>query len=115
VKDLESWFNHKIEVCIRLNQAPSDTPRFKFKNLVLTHQDIAPRNLIIDAQEKLWLIDWGIAGVYPLGFEQVAFRTQSERTMELVEMVLAGLSNRQDSMYDQFCQIQYGLSVGRHL
>ena len=115
VKDLESWFNHKIKVCIRLKQAPSDTPRFKFKKLVLTHQDIAPRNLIIDAQEKLWLIDWGIAGVYPLGFEQVAFRTQSGRTRDLVEMVLAGLSNRQDSMYDQFRQIQYGLSVGRHL
>lgn len=115
VKDLESWFNHKIEVCIRLKQSPSDTLRFKFKKLVLTHQDIAPRNLIIDAQEKLWLIDWGIAGVYPLGFEQAAFRNQSERTMDLVEMVLAGLSNRQDSMYEQFRQIQYGLSTGRHL
>jgi hypothetical protein len=53
MKDLESWYNHKIDVCIRLKQSPPDTPRFKFKKMVLTHQDIAPHNLIIDAQEKL--------------------------------------------------------------
>jgi hypothetical protein len=50
-----------------------------------------------------------------VGFEVVAFRYQSGRMSELVDMVLEGLSNRQDTMYEQFRQIQYGLSVGKHL
>ena len=37
---------------------------------MLTHQDIAPRNLILDAQGKVWF-DWAVAGGV---FEQAAFR-----------------------------------------
>lgn len=32
---------------------------------VIVHQDLAPRNMIVDSHNKLWLIDWGYAGFYP--------------------------------------------------
>ncbi|KAI9059059.1 kinase-like protein [Trametes sanguinea] len=32
---------------------------------VLVHQDLAPRNMILDRRGRLWLIDWGHAGFYP--------------------------------------------------
>ncbi|OBT49687.1 hypothetical protein VE04_10270, partial [Pseudogymnoascus sp. 24MN13] len=46
--------------------------------LVLTHQDIAPRNIILDAEGKAWLIDWAYAGAYPRGFERAAMVRQCE-------------------------------------
>ncbi|PVH75823.1 hypothetical protein DL98DRAFT_314795 [Cadophora sp. DSE1049] len=93
LQDLEDWCNHKIDVCIKFKQLPRWSPRFRFRRLVLTHQDIAPRNLILDAQGKLWIIDWGLAGVYPPGFEQAI--PQAEWHEEFAEMVLSRLSDRQ--------------------
>lgn len=50
--------------------------KVKFEKLLLTHQDIAPRNLILNALGKVWLIDWAFAGAYPEGFERVALFIQ---------------------------------------
>ena len=33
------------------------------------HQDLAPRNLILDSHGKLWLVDWGNAGFFPAYME----------------------------------------------
>lgn len=33
--------------------------------LVLTHCDLAPRNLLDDAEGELWVLDWEDAGYYP--------------------------------------------------
>lgn len=56
---MEDWFNHKVEVCEKYRRAPPDLQRFDFSHIVLTHQDIAPRNLIFDeTSQRLWLIDW---------------------------------------------------------
>ncbi|KAN0074924.1 hypothetical protein V8E54_007535 [Elaphomyces granulatus] len=63
LQELEDWLNHKLDVCLRFKQAPEDTPRFEFKDIVFTHQDIAPRNLILDPFGRVWLIDWAFAGV----------------------------------------------------
>jgi thiamine kinase-like enzyme len=54
------------------------TPRFDFKSLVFTHQDITPRNLMLDKAGQLWLIDWADAGADPPGFERAALEQQSE-------------------------------------
>ena len=37
--------------------------------LVFTHHDLAPRNIILDNEGHLWLIDWDLAGFYPRCFE----------------------------------------------
>ncbi|KAH8426417.1 uncharacterized protein LDX57_004155 [Aspergillus melleus] len=36
---------------------------------VLTHHDLAPRNLIVSPSGQLSLIDWDLAGFYPITFE----------------------------------------------
>jgi tRNA A-37 threonylcarbamoyl transferase component Bud32 len=39
---------------------------------VLTHHDLAPRNLIVSPSGQLWLLDWDLAGFYPVSFEYAA-------------------------------------------
>ncbi|RSL57399.1 hypothetical protein CEP54_008329 [Fusarium duplospermum] len=112
--DLEAWFNHKIDVCAQVQQLPTGTPRFQFNAMVLTHQDIAPRNLILGENNKVWLIDWGCAGVYPRGFDQAVMREQSGNH-EFTDMVLSKLSDQYKTLTRQYSAIAYGLSTGRLL
>jgi hypothetical protein len=114
LRDLEVWCNHKIDVCILVQQLPADFPRFQFQDLVFTHQGIAPRNLILDAKRRLWLVDWGCAGVCPRGFEQAVLQQQSGND-EFANMLLAGLLDQQEVVTRQYAAIGYGLSTGRHL
>ncbi|KAF5967352.1 protein kinase-like domain-containing protein [Fusarium bulbicola] len=39
------------------------------RSFVFTHHDLAPRNIILDHKNQLWLIDWDCAGFYPRFFE----------------------------------------------
>ncbi|KAI0141872.1 kinase-like domain-containing protein [Xylariaceae sp. FL1272] len=114
LQELEDWFNHKVDVCVQVKQLPSTAPRFHFKDVVFTHQDIAPRNMILDEHKKVWLIDWGCAGIYPRGFEQVSLRSQSWND-EFVTLVLQRLSDQHEQLAEQRAGIEYGLSIGRHL
>jgi aminoglycoside phosphotransferase (APT) family kinase protein len=111
LRDLENWCNHKIDICIMFKQLPQDASRFKFEKLVFTHQDIAPRNHIFDAQGKVWMIDWGLAGVYPPGFEQAILSQDATREIEFAQMVLARLSDRHEYVSKQYRMTGYGLSV----
>ncbi|RFU35548.1 hypothetical protein B7463_g761, partial [Scytalidium lignicola] len=76
LQDLEDWYNHKLEICDKYWQSIPGTPKFKFQSLVLTHQDISPRNLMLDRSGRVWLIDWANAGAYPPGFERAALEQQ---------------------------------------
>ena len=38
---------------------------------VLVHQDLAPRNMILDSNGRLWLVDWGHSGFYPAFMEKL--------------------------------------------
>ena len=115
LQDLEDWCNHKIDVCVQFKQLEQHAPRFKFQSLVLTHQDIAPQNLILDAQGKVWMIDWAFAGVYPPGFEQAVLQVRSGWYREFAEMVLSKLSDRQEHITKQFFSIGYGLSLAARI
>ncbi|EXA41497.1 hypothetical protein NW756_010007 [Fusarium oxysporum] len=112
--ELENWCNHKIDVGIMVKQLTPETRRFEFKDIVLTHQDLALRNLVLGEDMNVWVIDWGCAGVYPRGFEQAALQVQAEND-EYADMVLERLSDRQDIVIEQFANIAYGLSTGRAL
>ncbi|KAK0452208.1 kinase-like domain-containing protein [Desarmillaria tabescens] len=46
-------------------------PTLTDEKLVLSHADLAPRNLIVGDDGQLWLIDFGHAGFYPIWFEYV--------------------------------------------
>lgn len=78
-------------------QLPAGIPRFCFQDAVFTHQDIAPRNLILDEKIRLWIVDRGCARVYPRGFEQAALREQP-RHVEFTDMVMISLSDQLKDM-----------------
>ncbi|EIW85695.1 hypothetical protein CONPUDRAFT_48136, partial [Coniophora puteana RWD-64-598 SS2] len=71
--ELTQWFNHKVEATRRFSGALP--PELSFDSsfpLVLTHFDISPRNVIVDDNSRVWLIDWEHAGFYPQWFEYSA-------------------------------------------
>lgn len=111
---LETWCNSKIDVCIMFKQLPASAPRFQFKDAVFTHQDMVPRNMILDKDNKVTLIGWGYAGVYPRGFEQAVLREQSWDD-EFVDMVLAKLPDKQEQLTKQYRDIAYALPTDRRL
>ncbi|KAL3477326.1 hypothetical protein BJX99DRAFT_269914 [Aspergillus californicus] len=49
---MEAWFNRKLALCQALKQAPESVPPFRFGKLVLTNNDIAPRNLLLGGDGK---------------------------------------------------------------
>jgi aminoglycoside phosphotransferase (APT) family kinase protein len=97
LQEMEDWLNQKLDTRLRLRRpdVSAVTPRFEFTKdtrMVFTHQDIAPRNLILDPSGRLWLIDWAYAGVYPEGFEQAAIPKQQSRDDTFSDLVLSKLS-----------------------
>ena len=44
------------------------------KYFVFTHQDLAPRNLFLDEDHNLWLLDWERSGWYPTYFEYASMQ-----------------------------------------
>ncbi|TBU26205.1 kinase-like protein [Dichomitus squalens] len=59
------------------------------KEHVLVHQDLAPRNMILDARGDLWLVDWGHAGFYPAYMEYFGMEARSLETPWLSERTWA--------------------------
>ncbi|RDW93655.1 uncharacterized protein DSM5745_00977 [Aspergillus mulundensis] len=55
----------------KLPRAPDfkDVTPLTIDPFVLTHGDLAPRNLLVSPSGQLWLLDWDIAGFYPVTFE----------------------------------------------
>ncbi|TDL20735.1 kinase-like protein [Rickenella mellea] len=64
---------------MKLGQAkrrPSDRMEQFNENLplVLTHNDLNMKNVMIGIDGRIWLIDWGMSGYYPEYFEQFAMK-----------------------------------------
>ncbi|KAJ3810902.1 kinase-like domain-containing protein [Lentinula lateritia] len=81
--ELSSFFNEKAKLSYDHHNIPDDHPwrRQKFddsEELVLTHQDLNPRNIIVGLDGTIWMIDWGWAGYFPPWFEYVAMKVQLE-------------------------------------
>jgi len=77
-QEIENWFNHKLAICKGTRNARQDIPPFNFPTFVFTHQDISPRNLILDTSDQVWLIDWAFAGAYPPCFEAATLAEQAQ-------------------------------------
>ncbi|KAL5319977.1 hypothetical protein ACEPPN_013036 [Leptodophora sp. 'Broadleaf-Isolate-01'] len=73
---LMSWkrsINDRLAVCHMFRRATHMPPGAfsgTFKELVMCHLDVNPRNIILGDGGKVWLIDWGLAGAYPPWFEK---------------------------------------------
>jgi hypothetical protein len=78
---------------------------------VLTNEDIAPRNPILDAQGEVWMIDCGIAEVYPPGLEQDVLKLGPGRNREFVDIILTRLWDRHERLAKQRLSIGCGLSI----
>jgi aminoglycoside phosphotransferase (APT) family kinase protein len=89
-KDMEDWFNTRLRVCHDFGHAIQTPPGWftgQFDELVMCHLDIHFGNLILDDQDKLWLLDWAFSGAYPPFFETASLAWKGPR-----ELLAAGLS-----------------------
>lgn len=50
-------------------QAPDSLVPLTIKPFAVTHHDLAPRNLLVSPSGQLLLLDWDLAGFYPVTFE----------------------------------------------
>lgn len=74
-KYIEDWFNDRLLVCHDFGHASQTQSGWfsgQFDDLVMCHLDIHPRNLIVDGQGELWLLDWAFSGAYPPYFESAS-------------------------------------------
>lgn len=76
--EFQAWFNHKLDICKAVRKINKTIAPFQFDKFVLTHQDISPRNLILDPYGKIWFIDWAYAGAYPPVFEAATLKKQAQ-------------------------------------
>jgi serine/threonine protein kinase len=91
-KDIEDWFNDRLLVCHDFGHASQTPPGCfagRFDELVMCYLDIHPRNLILDGQGKLWLLDWAFSGAYPPYFEtaNLIWRGPGDFAAGLVELI----------------------------
>ncbi|KAJ7581492.1 ankyrin repeat protein [Mycena floridula] len=62
-----------------LSSLPSFQPRPElelrpFNFFVFSHMDLHMRNMVVDDQQRLWIIDWGCAGFFPVYMERATMR-----------------------------------------
>jgi hypothetical protein len=90
ITPLSAFFNRKLDIAKSItfpddhgNQIPCADPDSEpFDDsmpLVFTHQDLTMRNIILGKDGKIWLVDWGMSGFYPLWFEHVTMVYAAER------------------------------------
>ncbi|KAK2808375.1 hypothetical protein FQN50_004760 [Emmonsiellopsis sp. PD_5] len=113
-EDLEAWFNHRLAICKHFKQAPDAIPPFHFDKLVLTHHDIAPRNLILYPNGKVVLIDWGDAGIYPKGLEATSLNVRRFTTPEFTNMLLEMIPKHEEMTW-QLTWTTFALTTGQYL
>jgi len=116
-RELSAFFNDKLRSALESQVALSDMGKFDDSApLVLTHQDLNMRNLIVGDDGRLWVIDWAWAGFYPRWFEFVAMRRQAENEERLTKKKEA----QWDAMIPFICdpffrQEQWLIRMGRAL
>jgi hypothetical protein len=78
---MATFFNRLLNIAKRYTRpywmpnpaAPPDAEPFDDSQpLVFSHHDLSMRNIILGADGRVWLIDWGWSGFYPPWFEYLA-------------------------------------------
>ncbi|KAG6898633.1 hypothetical protein C0993_005492 [Termitomyces sp. T159_Od127] len=80
---LSNFFNERHNASANIDKLPHDDPSRNesfddSEPLVLTHQDLNLRNLILGNDGRIWMIDWGWSGLFPPWFEYVSMERQNE-------------------------------------
>jgi len=113
--DLTHFFNERLTLSLKSEHKPvssldSLTTFDDSQPLVLTHQDLNPRNFIVGDDGHLWLVDWAWAGFYPPWFEFVATRKQAKNE----ERVTGGKNPEWDAMIPFVCGWFFGQEKWRN-
>ncbi|KAI0366744.1 hypothetical protein BV20DRAFT_1025768 [Pilatotrama ljubarskyi] len=82
--EMSAFFNQCHHMALENEDVPQDDPARKdlfddSEPLVLTHQDLKLRNIMMDRNGRIWLVDWTWAGYYPPWFEYATMTIQNER------------------------------------
>ena len=101
-----------------LTLIPSLPARFVF-----IHQDLAPRNILIDKDRQMWLIDWDSAGFYPMYFEYVgmqSFHCESWTPMDrfrwwIFSWISVGVYSRELQALDRVKEYSFSNTFGRSI
>ncbi|KZV94184.1 kinase-like protein [Exidia glandulosa HHB12029] len=114
-QELADWYDHKLDVSRRVKKIPQGVPTFdRSQPLVFTHLDFKPRNILLDENNVVWLIDWGLAGFYPRHMEYAAMVGSWKVLLGhwlgyYVAGFIAGFYDRQRQFFDT---ISWGLTTG---
>ncbi|KAJ5517716.1 Aminoglycoside phosphotransferase [Penicillium expansum] len=111
-EQLEAWYNRRLEITQHFHQAPPDAAPFVFNSYTYIHYDFAPRNLILDSDGKIRLIDWGDAGIYPEGFEFAALNTRKDQSSKFIEMPFRLIPSYED-LSRQMLLIAYNFTTAQ--
>lgn len=103
----EKWINWKLGLSKYYGRAAADVPQIEYHYFVLIHGDLSPRNLILDADNQVWLIDWGCAGVYPPIFEAASLKHQVQFP-SFAQLLLPLIYNNADELA-QLESCSYGI------
>ncbi|KAH9221789.1 kinase-like domain-containing protein [Leptodontidium sp. 2 PMI_412] len=112
--ELEAWYNGRLAVCHMFRRATHIPPGAfsgTFKELVVYHLDVNPRNIILGDGGKVWLIDWGLAGAYPPWFEKGMISWASAVKWKLGLLELFGKETWKEEV-DLLLSVGFALTTG---
>ena len=110
LRELEDWFEHRLRVSKNLRKecigwVPPNTPGFigTFGDAVgLAHMDLKCRNIVLESDGTVCLLDWGFAGAYPAHFEVIELCSCNARD----EAFSLGVRRRLPSYEDEISRIR---------
>jgi len=105
ISDLERWYDFALDLCKKMRRQPQDAPVFKDSfgtTLPMTHLDIAPRNIIVQDDDTICIIDWEDAGAYPAHFERMSLEHPAEEEdKEFANCILKRLPEEKEKIKQQ--------------
>ena len=77
----------------------------------MTHLDIAPRNIIVQEDDTICIIDWEDAGAYPAHFERLMMeRPALEEDKEFLHRVLERIPEHKEKIKHQL-SVRWAMST----
>lgn len=113
IGDLERWYDSVLEKCKKYRRVHPDAPSFEgaFGDTVrMSHLDIAPRNIVLQADGTICLLDWEFAGAYPSHFERYILMRQKNCDGDFNNRILAKIPDDPE-MLKQQASIRWAIST----
>ena len=81
--------------------------------LVYTHQDLHMQNIILGDDGQLWIIDWDLAGFYPIFFEYIGIRIMEKVLPPSFNRWIPLITGQWDGrgQYDFVCRVGWAMMM----